>query len=34
MGMALRAVAFEQFLAGQVFDFPKLHRSCPDLPMT
>jgi hypothetical protein len=27
-------VAFEQFLAGQVFDFPKLHRYCPDLQMT
>jgi transposase len=25
--------AFEQFLAGQVFDFPKLHRYCPDLQM-
>ena len=27
-------VAFEQFLASQVFDFPKLHRYCPDLQMT
>lgn len=25
---------FEQFLAGRVFDFPKLHRYCPDLRLT
>jgi transposase len=26
--------AFEQFLAGRVFDFPKLHRYGPDLRVT
>lgn len=26
--------AFEQFLSGQVFDFPKVHRYCAGLQMT
>lgn len=26
--------AFEQFLDGRVFDFPKLHRYCPDVQIT
>ncbi|NJO08005.1 MAG: hypothetical protein HC876_22185 [Chloroflexaceae bacterium] len=26
--------AFKQFLAGQVFDFPKLHRYCPDVQVS